>query len=334
MPLDYGINDFWSSSAGTYDQDSALSKMFAKRGTILAFFRDNQDLLVKPYIMGKVEVRTKIESLYDDDPDDVLQLPDEYDVVFHQLMQSSCASNPIYDMLLNAGMGVLQIDVVPKFNRWIDVRFADGLQDDEEAHGYALIDLCLYTVFLLNIYEPNKALIANLYATNVQIDAVGRENDAPAIKAVAKVVCKAMGQSASFYPAERYAAHLLMFARANAASRSQPTLSKGIGFERDCEQHLLNAGFEVQTTPSSGDFGADLIAFKDGLGYAIQCKDTAKPVGVKGVQEAVGARSHYKTDYAAVCCSGGFTDAAVELATSNKVLLCNLDQLARRLDSV
>lgn len=46
------------------------------------------------------------------------------------------------------------------------------------------------------------------------------------------------------------------------------------------------------------------------------------------------SRRHYSTDYAVVCSSGGFTDAAIELATSNKVLLCNANQLVARLDAV
>jgi len=52
------------------------------------------------------------------------------------------------------------------------------------------------------------------------------------------------------------------------------------------------------------------------------------------VQEAIGARSHYKMDFAVVCAVAGFTDAAIELAASAKVIVCNAEQLARRLDAI
>ena len=101
---------------------------------------------------------------------------------------------------------------------------------------------------------------------------------------------------------------------------------------RDAERALRAEGYSVETTPASGDFGADLIAEKDGLRYAIQCKDLNKPVGVKGIQEAVSAKRHYLTDFACVACDAGFTDAAIELATSNKVVVSNLKSLAAQLE--
>jgi len=57
-----------------------------------------------------------------------------------------------------------------------------------------------------------------------------------------------------------------------------------------------------------------------------------KPAGVKAVQEAAAARAHYGTDFAVVCSSGGFTDAAINLATSAEVMLSNFDQLSDRLE--
>jgi HJR/Mrr/RecB family endonuclease len=97
---------------------------------------------------------------------------------------------------------------------------------------------------------------------------------------------------------------------------------------------LSSSGFDVRETPKSGDFGADIIASKDDLSFAIQCKDTIKPVGVKAVQEAASAKSHYKVDFAVVCSTARFTDAAIELATSNNVILSNSKNLAARLDTI
>ena len=49
-------------------------------------------------------------------------------------------------------------------------------------------------------------------------------------------------------------------------------------------------GWTVADTPASGDFGADLIAEKDGKRIAIQAKRYSKPVGNKAVNEALGGR--------------------------------------------
>src|SRR5262249_48471921 len=84
--------------------------------------------------------------------------------------------------------------------------------------------------------------------------------------------------------------------------QSKPQINSldGVGFERECEKSLCEAGFTVERTPMSGDFGVDLLARKGSLTYAIQCKYYVTPVGISAVQEAAGGRQHYAADCAVV----------------------------------
>ncbi|MDW9804241.1 hypothetical protein GOA91_15140 [Sinorhizobium meliloti] len=103
----------------------------------------------------------------------------------------------------------------------------------------------------------------------------------------------------------------------------------GILFEERVAKELESLGYLVDRTPVTGDFGADLIAEKDDLRYAIQCKSHAKPIGLKAVQEAVGARRYYKCDYGVVIASSSFTLAAKELAGETGVLLIGETSISR-----
>lgn len=103
-----------------------------------------------------------------------------------------------------------------------------------------------------------------------------------------------------------------------------PTMAprvNGQALELEAAETLERFGFEVQRVGGSGDQGADLIATKAGLSYAIQCKDYAAPVGNAAVQQALSAKAYYKTDYAVVCVPNGFTKSAKSLGASAGVLL-------------
>ena len=58
---------------------------------------------------------------------------------------------------------------------------------------------------------------------------------------------------------------------------------EGHEFEYFCADLLEKQGFtEVEVTRGSGDFGVDILAEKDGVTYAVQCKRYHGPVGVDG----------------------------------------------------
>lgn len=97
---------------------------------------------------------------------------------------------------------------------------------------------------------------------------------------------------------------------------------EGHEFEYYCAELLKRRGFiDVSVTKGSGDYGIDILAEKDGVTYAIQCKAYATPVGVKAVQEAYAGREFYDRMVGAVLTNQYFTKPAVEAAKKLKILL-------------
>lgn len=103
---------------------------------------------------------------------------------------------------------------------------------------------------------------------------------------------------------------------------------EGHEFEVYCSHLLENRGFdEVEVTRGSGDFGADILAQRDGVTYAIQCKRYDGPVGVKAVQEAYAGRDYYDKMVGAVLTNQYFTRPAMEAAAKLKILLWDREYL-------
>lgn len=97
---------------------------------------------------------------------------------------------------------------------------------------------------------------------------------------------------------------------------------EGHDFEYFCADLLQKHGFlDVQVTKGSGDYGIDILAEKDGVTYAIQCKRYQEPVGVKAIQEAYAGRDYYDRMVGAVLTNQYFTSPAVEAAKKLKILL-------------
>ena len=97
---------------------------------------------------------------------------------------------------------------------------------------------------------------------------------------------------------------------------------EGHDFEYYCAELLKKRGFiDVSVTKGSGDYGVDVLAEKDGVTYAIQCKAYSAPVGVKAVQEAYAGREFYDRMVGAVLTNQYFTKPAVEAAKKLKILL-------------
>ena len=97
---------------------------------------------------------------------------------------------------------------------------------------------------------------------------------------------------------------------------------EGHDFEYYCADLLKASGFlEVEVTKGSGDFGADILAEKDGVTYAFQCKCYDKPIGVKAVQEIYAGRDYYGRMVGVVMTNQYFTQPAVELAGRLNIML-------------
>lgn len=103
---------------------------------------------------------------------------------------------------------------------------------------------------------------------------------------------------------------------------------EGLEFEYYCAELLAANGFiEVEVTKGSGDYGIDILAEKDGVTYAIQCKRYTGLVGVKAVQEAYAGRDYYDRMVGAVMTNQYFTKPAAEAARKLKILMWDRDYI-------
>lgn len=113
-----------------------------------------------------------------------------------------------------------------------------------------------------------------------------------------------------------------------SARRRELDAMDGLDFEYYCADLLAANGFvDVKVTRSSGDYGVDILAEKDGVTYAIQCKRYTGLVGIKAVQEAYSGRDYYDRMVGAVLTNQYFTKSAVQAARKLKILLWDRDYL-------
>ena len=97
---------------------------------------------------------------------------------------------------------------------------------------------------------------------------------------------------------------------------------EGHDFEYFCADLLKQKGFlDVEVTKGSGDYGVDILAEKDGITYAVQCKCYNAPIGIRAVQEIYAGRDYYDRMVGVVMSNQYFTSAAVDAAKKLKILL-------------
>lgn len=101
----------------------------------------------------------------------------------------------------------------------------------------------------------------------------------------------------------------------------------GTEFEEFVAAQLRIAGYSVAPTASTGDYGVDLIAKKDGVRMAVQCKRLVKAVGVAAVQQVVAGALHHGCNRTVVVTNQTFTKAARRLASTHRCRLVGRTQL-------
>ena len=107
----------------------------------------------------------------------------------------------------------------------------------------------------------------------------------------------------------------------------------GHQFEYACADILKANGYKhVKVTRSSGDFGVDIIAEKDKVRYAIQCKRYNHKLDNTPIQEVVGGLAYYQCDKGAVMTNQYFTEPAKQLAQVNDIELLDRDTLSHMVD--
>ena len=103
----------------------------------------------------------------------------------------------------------------------------------------------------------------------------------------------------------------------------------GEDFERLLATHFEKAGYKVTLTPTSNDYGADLILKKKGKTTVLQAKRYKGKVSNSAIQEIVAAMPYYNADHAMVVTNSYFTNNAKVLAEANQVELWDRTQLIK-----
>ncbi len=102
-------------------------------------------------------------------------------------------------------------------------------------------------------------------------------------------------------------------------------------FEDFIAQLFKANDYEVKQTTYSGDFGADLLLTLDEEKIAVQVKRYSKDtkVGVKDINQIVGAKDYYRCDKARIITTSSFTKPGEKLALRTKTELWEWDELQR-----
>ncbi len=105
---------------------------------------------------------------------------------------------------------------------------------------------------------------------------------------------------------------------------------EGHDFEQFCANLLKRNDFEeVRVTQASGDQGVDILAEKDGIRYAIQCKNYSSKLGNAPVQEIYAGKTFYHCHVGVVMTNTTFTQSAIDLAEATNVILWDREKLQK-----
>lgn len=109
----------------------------------------------------------------------------------------------------------------------------------------------------------------------------------------------------------------------------------GLEFEKYVCNLLRKNGFKkVQVTKSSGDYGADVIAEKENIRYAFQCKRFSDRVGAKSIGEVMRGMKKYNCSKGVVFTNNTYTKQAIEEAKICDIELWDRENLIILLDNV
>jgi len=102
-------------------------------------------------------------------------------------------------------------------------------------------------------------------------------------------------------------------------------------FEDFIAQLFKANGYEVKQTTYSGDYGADLLLTVAEEKIAVQIKRYSKDtkVGVKDINQIVGAKDYYRCDKARIITTSSFTKPGEKLALRTRTDLWDWDKLQR-----
>ncbi|SEQ47005.1 Sel1 repeat-containing protein [Virgibacillus subterraneus] len=111
-------------------------------------------------------------------------------------------------------------------------------------------------------------------------------------------------------------------------------LMTGIEFEEFISDLFTKMGFTCEITQYSKDQGIDVIALKNGSGFAIQTKryKESSKVPNSAIQEVVAGLNYYNIEKGIVVTNSYFTESAKDLSKSNNIILWDRSELQLRIN--
>jgi restriction system protein len=105
----------------------------------------------------------------------------------------------------------------------------------------------------------------------------------------------------------------------------------GIGFENYIKDLFAAKGINCKTTPTSGDYGVDLIADLKTKKIAIQCKRYKDKVGFSAIQEVYTGKDIYGCNEAWVVTNSSFSRQAIDASEKLNIKLVNVCRLLEQI---
>ena len=103
---------------------------------------------------------------------------------------------------------------------------------------------------------------------------------------------------------------------------------KDIDLEREAANLFRRMGYEVRTTPTSGDQGVDLFLRGDGQTIIVQCKGLKSKVSPTVVRDLYGTMLHFRADRAVLVCPTGFHRGVWAFVEGKPVTLVDAEALS------
>jgi restriction system protein len=102
----------------------------------------------------------------------------------------------------------------------------------------------------------------------------------------------------------------------------------GEQFERYVSELLNKQGYKTARADARNDYGVDIVAERDGVRYAVQCRRNSEDISRSAVSDAVAGKHYYKCGRAMVVTNRYFRSGVRELADSSQCELIDRDALA------
>ena len=117
--------------------------------------------------------------------------------------------------------------------------------------------------------------------------------------------------------------------RAWRFEQNWPETLDPVAFEHACATALRQSGWSARVVGSPADQGADIIAERNGVTVAVQCKLHSRLIGNRAVQQALAGRVYHRATKAAVVATMPYSVPAQALAARSGVYLLQFEDLRR-----